>query len=197
MKFKNKLKTPTLLLVVGIISQAGIAFSSWAIINNGESIKSSMDANTGNVQIGINGVELVTTTNLSIGRYFYYVNGESVASADVSYSFSITPSLLPKGLVSDNGSGGFSFELIGDLYLDSISIFDEGDKYLTSVKLNDSEISTLGYNGKELSFDLNFSTATQGEVAETFILSFTFDNTLILDYRNEILSEPFKLEITR
>lgn len=197
MKFQNKIKIPILLISIGVIAQAGIAFSSWLIISNEELIIDSINGSAGEVSVGISGVELNVKKKLNVGRYFYYVGGESVENAELSYSFNITPSLLPKDLVLETENGGYSFKLIGNLYLDNISIFDEGDAYLSSAKFNNSEISSLGYNGKELIFDLEFETATQNDIEEEFVLSFTFNNKLILDYRSDILSEPFKLEVTR
>lgn len=197
MKFQNKIKIPILLISIGVIAQAGIAFSSWLIISNKELVIDSINGSVGETSVGISGVELNVKKKLNVGRYFYYVDGESVENAELSYSFNITPSLLPKDLVLETENGGYSFKLIGNLYLDNISIFDEGDAYLSSAKFNNFEISSLGYNGKELIFDLEFETATQNDIEEEFILSFTFNNKLILDFRSDILSEPFKLEVTR
>ena len=98
MRFKTKLKLPIVLISVGVIAQAGIAFSAWVIINNGANIKSTVDGNIGEVQIGIPGIKLASTSDLLIGRYFYYVNDSSSPHsspyADLTYTFSITPSLL-------------------------------------------------------------------------------------------------------
>ena len=196
MRFKNKLKLPIVLISVGVIAQAGIAFSAWVIINNGANIKSTIDGDIGEVQIGIPGIELTSTSDLLIGRYFYYVNGSSSENADLTYTFSITPSLLPGVMKKDNGSGGFEFTLKCDLTLESTAIFND-DTYLTAVKLNDAPVSSLGYNGKDLIFDLDFSTNGQAEVAETFNLAFTFSNSLILDHRDEIQNGTFLLEISR
>ena len=197
MRFKSKIKIPIFLISLGIIAEAGIAFSTWVIVSTGENIENKVNGNIGNVQIGIPGIELSSTSDLLIGRYFYYVNGSSSSSADLSYTFSITPTLLPNELKTDNGNGGYTFKLNCDLTFKSTSIFNEGDSYLTSVKLNETPISTLGYNGTDLIFDLNFSTKGQGDEIETFILSFTFTNSLILDYRDEIQNSEFMLEISR
>ena len=196
MRFKNKLKLPIVLISVGVIAQAGIAFSAWVIINNGANIKSTIDGDIGEVQIGIPGIELTSTSDLLIGRYFYYVNGSSSENADLTYTFSITPSLLPGVMKKDNGSGGFEFTLKCDLTLESTAIFND-DTYLTAVKLNDAPVSSLGYNGEDLIFDLDFSTNGQAEVAETFNLAFTFSNSLILDHRDKIQNSTFLLEISR
>ena len=196
MRFKNKLKLPIVLISVGVIAQAGIAFSAWVIINNGANIESTVDGNIGEVQIGIPGIELASTSDLLIGRYFYYVNESSSPHADLTYTFSITPSLLPGVMKNDNGSGGFEFTLKCNLTFESTAIFND-DTYLTAVKLNDAPVSSLGYNGKDLIFDLDFSTNGQAEVAETFNLAFTFSNSLILDHRDEIQNGTFLLEISR
>ena len=197
MRFKNKLKLPIVLISVGVIAQAGIAFSAWVIINNGENIESTVDGDIGEVQIGIPGIELTSTSDLFIGRYFYYVNGSSSPSADLTYSFFVTPSLLPGVMKNDTGSGGFEFTLKCNLTFESTAIFNQDDTYLTAVKLNGTPVSSLGYNGEDLIFDLNFSTTGQAEVAETFNLAFTFSNSLILDHRNEIQNGAFLLEISR
>lgn len=197
MRFKNKLKLPIVLISVGVIAQAGIAFSAWVIINNGANIESTVDGNIGEVQIGIPGIELASTSDLLIGRYFYYVNESSSPHADLTYTFSVTPSLLPGVMKNDNGSGGFEFTLKCDLTFESTAIFNQDDTYLTAVKLNGTPVSSLGYNGADLIFDLNFSTTGQAEVAETFNLAFTFSNSLILDHRNEIQNGTFLLEISR
>lgn len=196
MRFKNKLKLPIVLISVGVIAQAGIAFSAWVIINNGANIESTVDGDIGEVQIGIPGIELTSTSDLLIGRYFYYVNDSSLPHADLTYTFSITPSLLPGVMKKDNGSGGFEFTLKCDLTFESTAIFND-DTYLTAVKLNDASVASLGYNGEDLIFDLDFSTNGQAEVAETFNLAFTFSNSLILDHRNEIKNGTFLLEISR
>ena len=199
MRFKNKLKLPIVLISVGVIAQAGIAFSAWVIINNGANIESTVDGNIGEVQIGIPGIELAFTSDLLIGRYFYYVNESSSPHADLTYTFSITPSLLPGVMKNDNGSGGFEFTLKCDLTFESTAIFNQDDTYLTAVKLNDAPVPvpSSGYNGEDLIFDLNFSTTGQAEEVETFNLSFTFSNSLILDHRNEIKNGTFLLEISR
>ena len=86
MRFKNKLKLPIVFISVGVIAQAGIAFSAWVIINNGANIESTVDGNIGEVQIGIPGIELASTSDLLIGRYFYYVNESSSPHADLTYT---------------------------------------------------------------------------------------------------------------
>lgn len=196
MRFKNKLKLPIVLISVGVIAQAGIAFSAWVIINNGGNIESTVDGDIGDVQIGIPGIELISTSDLLVGKYFYYVNGSSLPSADLTYSFSVTPSLLPGVMKKDNGSGGFEFTLKCDLTFESTAIFND-NTYLTAVKFNDTPVSPSGYNGEDLIFDLNFSTKGQAEEVETFKLSFTFSNSLILDHRDEIQNGTFLLEISR
>ena len=42
MKFQNKIKIPILLISIGVIAQAGIAFSSWLIISNEELVIDSI-----------------------------------------------------------------------------------------------------------------------------------------------------------
>ena len=197
MRFKNKLKLPIVLISVAVIAQAGIAFSAWVIINNGGNIESKIEGEIGEVQIGIPGIELTSTSDLLVGKYFYYVNGYSSPSADLTYTFSITPSLLPGVMKNDNGSGGFKFTLECDLTFESTAIFNPDDTYLTAVKLNDTLVPSLGYNGEDLIFYLNFSTNGQAEEVETFNLSFTFSNSLILDHRDKIQNGTFLLEISR
>lgn len=197
MRFKNKLKLPIVLISVGVIAQAGIAFSAWVIINNGGNIESTIDGDIGEVQIGIPGIELASTSDLLVGKYFYYVNGSSSPNADLTYSFSVTPSLLPGVMKNDNGSGGFEFKLKCDLTFESTAIFNQDDTYLTAVNFNGTPVPSLGYNGEDLIFDLNFSTKGQAEAVETFKLSFTFSNSLILDHREEIQNGTFLLEISR
>lgn len=197
MKFKNKSSIPIFLIVLSILSQTGVAFSSWVIINN-KSDNFSGCSELGTIQIGIPGISISLENGLVIGKYFYFVNNESSFEGELSYSFNITPSLLPKDLVTTNQNGGFDFKLIGNLSLENCTIFNESETnpYLLNVKLKAIEIDSLDYKGNDLIFDLNFSTASQGNDIEEFSLSFCFSNKLILEFRDELLKNSFNLEIS-
>lgn len=201
MKIKNKIKLPILLIILGVISQSGIAYASWAMINVNESIETNLKTDAGEIVNGISGINLICTQKLNVGKYFYNVNSSHSSTADLIYNFEIIPANLPQDFKISSENGGYEFSLYANLSLGDVPLFDAQKTYVDSIKFNKEEMKeemkNPGFEGADLILTIHFETSGTGEEVETFSLNITFNQKLILDYRNDIINQSFLMELTR
>ena len=203
MKIKNKIKLPIILIMLGVISQSGIAYASRAMINVSEPIETNLKTDAGEIVNGISGIDLSCTQKLSVGKYFYYdyVNNSHSSTADLVYNFKIIPANLPQDFKIASGNGGYEFSLYANLSLGEVPLFAKntyGDGiYVDSIKFNKVEMENPGFEGSDLILTINIETKGTGEEVETFSLNVTFNQKLILEHRNDIINQSFLMELTR
>ena len=201
MKIKNKIKLPILLIILGVMSQSGIAYASWAMINVSEPIETNLKTDAGEIVNGISGIDLSCTQKLNVGKYFYNVNGLHSLTADLIYNFEIIPANLPQDFKIVSENGGYIFTLYANLSLGEVPLFDKEKTYVDSIKFNNVEIENPGFEVNDLILTINFETNGTGEEVETFSLNVTFNQKLILDYRNgiinQLINQSFLMELTR
>ena len=197
MKIKSKIKLPIILIILGVISQSGIAYASWAMINVSEPIERNLKTDAGEIVNGISGIDLSCKQKLSVGKYFYYVNSSHSSNADLIYNFEIIPANLPQDFKIVSENGGYEFSLFANLSLGEVPLFDAEKTYVDSIKFNNEEIENPGFEGSDLILTINFETKGTGEEVEAFSLNVTFNQKLILDHRNDIINQSFLMELTR
>lgn len=201
MKIKNKIKLPIFLIILGVISQSGIAYASWAMINVSEPIETNLKTDAGEIVNGISGIDLSCTQKLSVGKYFYYVGSSHSSTADLIYEFAIIPANLPQDFKIASENGGYEFSLYANLSLGEVPLFDIDKTYVDSIKFgkeeNKEEMESPGFEGSDLILTIHFETDGIGEEVETFSLNVTFNQKLILKYRNAIINQSFLMELTR
>lgn len=195
MKLNNKLKLTTSLLFLAIFTQLGVAYGSWVVLNpDFQAVLNKISINTGEFINGIPGISITNVTKLMLGTYLFYNDktGSSL-TGDLIYTFNINTNELDSSLKIDNGRGGYAFTLKGTLSINDIEIFKD-KTYLNSVDLEGNSISPT-YNGTNISFNVNFN--TQSNATNTFKLKFTFNNKLILSYKESIINNSFKLTLAK
>ena len=201
MKIKNKIKLPIFLIILGVISQSGIAYASWAMINVSEQIETNLKTDAGEIVNGISGINLICTQKLNVGKYFYNVNSSHSSIADLVYNFEIIPANLPQDFKIASENGGYEFSLYANLSLGEVPLFDTDKTYVDSIKFgkeeNNEEIENPGFEGSDLILTIHFETNGTGDEVETFSLNVTFNQKLILDHRNDIINQSFLMELTR
>lgn len=197
MKIKNKIKLPIFLILLGVISQSGIAYASWAVINVSEPIETNLKTDAGEIVNGISGIDLICTQKLNVGKYFYNVNSSHASTADLVYNFEIIPANLPQDFKIISENGGYEFTLYANLSLGEVPLFDAEKTYVDSIKFNNVEMENPGFEGSDLILTINFETKGTGEEVETFSLNVAFNQKLILDHRNDIINQSFLMELTR
>ena len=197
MKIKSKIKLPIFLILLGVISQSGIAYASWAMINVSDPIEKNLKTNAGEIVNGISGIDLICSQKLNVGKYFYYVNSSHSSNADLIYNFEIIPANLPQDFKIASENGGYEFTLYANLSLGEVPLFDAEKTYVDSIKFNNVEIENPGFEGNDLILTINFETKGTGEEVEAFSLNVTFNQKLILDHRNDIINQSFLMELTR
>ena len=197
MKIKSKIKLPIILIILGVISQSGIAYASWAMINVSEPIERNLKTDAGEIVNGISGIDLSCKQKLSVGKYFYYVNSSHSSNADLIYNFEIIPANLPQDFKIVSENGGYEFSLFANLSLGEVPLFDAEKTYVDSIKFNNEEIENPGFEGSDLILTIHFETNGTGDEVETFSLNVTFNQKLILDHRNDIINQSFLMELTR
>ena len=197
MKIKNKIKLPIILITLGVISQSGIAYASWAMINVNEPIEANLKTDAGEIVNGISGIDLICAQKLNVGKYFYNVDSLHFSTADLVYNFKIIPANLPQNFKIASENGGYEFSLYANLSLGEVPLFDAEKTYVDSIKFNNIEMENPGFEGSDLILTIHFETKGTGEEVETFGLNVTFNQKLILDYRNDIINQSFLMELTR
>lgn len=197
MKIKNKIKLPIFLIMLGVISQSGIAYASWAMINVSEPIETNLKTDAGEIVNGISGIDLSCTQKLSVGKYFYYVNSSHSSTADLVYNFDIIPANLPQDFKIASENGGYEFSLYANLSLGEVPLFDTKKTYVDSIKFNKVEMENPGFEGSDLILTINIETKGTGKEVEEFSLNITFNQKLILEHRNDIINQSFLMELTR
>ena len=197
MKIKSKIKLPIILIILGVISQSGIAYASWAMINVSEPIERNLKTDAGEIVNGISGIDLICTQKLNVGKYFYNVNSSHSSNADLIYNFEIIPANLPQDFKIVSENGGYEFSLFANLSLGEVPLFDAEKTYVDSIKFNNEEMENPGFEGSDLILTIHFETNGTGDEVETFSLNVTFNQKLILDYRNDIINQSFLMELTR
>ena len=197
MKIKSKIKLPIILIILGVISQSGIAYASWAMINVNEPFETNLKTDAGEIVNGISGIDLSCKQKLSVGKYFYYVNSSHSSNADLKYNFEIIPANLPQDFKIVSENGGYEFSLFANLSLGEVPLFDAEKTYVDSIKFNNEEIENPGFEGSDLILTIHFETNGTGDEVETFSLNVTFNQKLILDHRNDIINQSFLMELTR
>lgn len=197
MKIKSKIKLPIILIILGVISQSGIAYASWAMINVSEPIERNLKTDAGEIVNGISGIDLICTQKLNVGKYFYNVNSSHSSNADLIYNFEIIPANLPQDFKIASENGGYEFSLFANLSLGEVPLFDAEKTYVDSIKFNNEEMENPGFEGSDLILTIHFETNGTGDEVETFSLNVTFNQKLILDYRNDIINQSFLMELTR
>lgn len=196
MKLNNKLKLTTSLLFLAIFTQLGVAYGSWVVLNpDFQAVLNKISINTGEFINGIPGITLTNVTKLKFGKYLFYNDetGKSSLTGELIYTFDVNPNQLDSSLKIDNGSGGYTFTLKGSLSINDVEIFND-KTYLKSVELEDNPISPT-YNNTNISFSVNFN--IQSNATNTFKLKFTFNNELILSYKESIINNSFKLTLAK
>ena len=197
MKLNNKLKLTTSLLFLAIFTQLGVAYGSWVVLNpEFQAILNKISINTGEFINGIPGISITNVTTLKFGTYLFY-NDETRKSSltgDLIYTFNINANELDSSLKIDNGSGGYEFTLKGSLSINDEEIFSD-DTYLKSVDLVDVNSISPTYNVTNISFSVKFN--IQSNATNTFKLRFTFNNELILSYKESIINNSFKLTLAK
>lgn len=196
MKLNNKLKLTTSLLFLAIFTQLGVAYGSWVVLNpDFQAVLDKISINTGEFINGIPGISITNVTKLKLGKYLFYNDetGKSSLYGDLIYTFNINANELDSSLKIDNGSGGYKFTLKGSLSINDEEIFTD-NTYLKSVVLDKNSISPA-YNGTNISFNVNFN--TQSNATNTFKLKFTFNNKLILSFKESIINNSFKLTLAK
>ena len=197
MKIKSKIKLPIILIILCVISQSGIAYASWAMINVSEPIERNLKTDAGEIVNGISGIDLICTQKLNVGKYFYNVNSSHSSNADLIYNFEIIPANLPQDFKIASENGGYEFSLFANLSLGEVPLFDAEKTYVDSIKFNNEEMENPGFEGSDLILTIHFETNGTGDEVETFSLNVTFNQKLILDYRNDIINQSFLMELTR
>lgn len=196
MKLNNKLKLTTSLLFLAIFTQLGVAYGSWVVLNpDFQAVLDKISINTGEFINGIPGITLTDVTKLKLGKYLFYNDetGKSSLTGDLIYTFDVNPNQLDSSLKIDNGSGGYAFTLKGTLSINDIVIFNN-NAYLNDINLQDNTI-TPTYNGTNISFSVKFN--IQSNATNTFKLRFTFNNKLILSFKESIINNSFKLTLAK
>lgn len=198
MKLNNKLKLTTSLLFLAIFTQLGVAYGSWVVLNpDFQAVLNKISINTGEFINGIPGISITSVTKLKLGTYLFYNDndekGKSSSTGDLIYTFNINTNELDSSLKIDNGSGGYAFTIKGSLSINDEEIFTD-NTYLDSVYLEDNLISPT-YNDTNISFSVNFN--TQSNATNTFKLKFTFNNKLILSYKESIINNSFRLTLAK
>ena len=196
MKLNNKLKLTTSLLFLAIFTQLGVAYGSWVVLNpEFQAVLNKISINTGEFINGIPGITITSVTKLKLGTYLFYNDeGKSSLTGDLIYTFNVNTNELDSSLKIDNGSGGYAFTLKGSLSINDEEIFTD-NTYLDSVELVDGNSISPTYNGTNISFSVNFN--TQSNATNTFKLKFTFNNKLILSYKESIINNSFKLTLAK
>lgn len=195
MKIKRSKKIATLMCVASIIGLASAAFAMWTVIEVQPSdIKINIE--NGEVISSISGFEITETTDLKIGKYFFYddVKKTHVNTAELNYMFAVTPSLVEDEYKTVSGNG-YSIKFNATLSLGSSTIFGD-NSYVTKIALNGNPIDGI-YNSSSLDFPIEFITTSQGADVKEFNLSFTFSNKVILDHRDDIINQYFTLILSR
>lgn len=192
MKIKNRFKLGIVLMLTSIISIFGIGFSSWIHINESNPIENEIDVSNGITEIDINGIEVICKTSFKIGKYFYYVDNASSSTINLIYTLQVTPSLLDSDYKIDNGDG-YSFNLKGELSLSNLNVFNNNSN-LESASFNEMEMDLI-FNNSLVEFSIPVSTSSKDNNVEEFNLSFTFNNNLILNYRESLLNSHFTLKL--
>ena len=197
MKIKNKSRLGIALFTLSVVSLVGVAFSTWVVVeDNFDPMNNTVNVEQGTVNTTISGVEIKNNTEFKVGRYFYYVNDTHSSTIDLVYTFNITPSSLSDGFKKPS-ENGYAFDLNTKLSLNNLPIFSAGDStYLDKIVFNNQEISKPTLNSSSVDFVLNFQTSATGEIPEPFKLKFTFNNNLILNYRDQILGQKFLLQVS-
>lgn len=196
MKLNNKLKLTTSLLFLAIFTQLGVAYGSWVVLNpEFQAVLNKISINTGEFINGIPGISITNVTELKLGTYLFYNDktDKSSRTGDLIYTFNVNTNELDSSLKIDNGSGGYTFTLKGSLSINDEEIFGD-NTYLNSVYLEDNLISPT-YNVTNISFSVEFN--TQSNATNTFKLKFTFNNKLILSYKEKIINNSFKLTLAK
>lgn len=195
MKLNNKLKLTTSLLFLAIFTQLGVAYGSWVVLNpDFQAVLNKISINTGEFINGIPGISITNETKLKLGTYLFYNDtGKSSLTGDLVYTFNINANKLDSSLKIDNGNGGYAFTLKGSLSINDEEIFTD-NTYLDSVYLGGNLISPT-YNDTNISFSVNFN--IQSNATNTFTLKFTFNNKLILSYKESIINNSFKLTLAK
>ena len=168
------------------------AFSNWVNVINPEPINDDVNFSEGLIKNGINGIEVTYDSNFNVGKYFYYVEGKSSRTTELLYTLHVKPALLDDSFKLESGNG-YSFSLKGQLSLDNLSIFSNNSN-LEAAKLNGVDLPLI-YQNYVVEFTLPIQTSTRGNVIEEFKLSFTFNNNLIINYRDSLLKNNFTLRI--
>lgn len=195
MKLNNKLKLTTSLLFLAIFTQLGVAYGSWVVLNpDFQAVLNKISINTGEFINGIPGISITSVTKLKLGTYFYNdETGKSSLTGDLIYTFNVNTNELDSSLKIDTSSGGYAFTLKGSLSINDEEIFTD-NTYLNSVFLDKNPISPT-YKGTNISFNVNFN--TQSNATNTFKLRFTFNNKLILSFKESIINNSFKLTLAK
>ena len=195
MKIKRNKKIATLMCVVSIIGLTSAAFAMWTIIETTPSDK-KIDIENGEVISSISGFEIRETSDLKIGKFFFYddVNKTHVDADELNYKFVVTPSLVEEEYKTVSGNG-YSIKFNATLSLGSSTIFSN-NSYVTKIALNGNPVKGI-YNSSSLDFPIDFITTSQGANEEVFNLSFTFSNKVILDHRDDIINQDFTLILSR
>lgn len=197
MKLNNKLKLTTCLLFLAIFTQLVVAYGSWVVLNpDFQAVLDKISINTGEFINGIPGISITNVTKLMFGTYLFYNDetGKSSLTGDLIYTFNINANELDSSLKIDNGSGGYEFTLKGSLSINDDEIFSD-DTYLKSVDLVDVNSISPTYNVTNISFSVKFN--IQSNATNTFKLRFTFNNELILSYKESIINNSFKLTLAK
>ena len=168
------------------------AFSNWVNVINPEPINDDVNFSEGLIKNDINGIKVTYDSNFNVGKYFYYVEGERNRTTELLYTLHVKPALLDDSFKLESGNG-YSFSLKGQLSLDNLSIFSNNSN-LEAAKLNGVDLP-LKYQNYVVEFMLPIQTSTRGNAIEDFKLSFTFNNNLIINYRNSLLKNNFTLRI--
>ena len=192
MKVKNRFRLGIVLMLTSIISIFGIGFSSWVHINETNPIENEIDVSNGITEIDINGIKAICKTSFKIGKYFYYVNNASSNTIDLIYTLQVTPSLLDNDYKIDNG-GGYSFNLKGELSLSNLNVFNNNSN-LESASFHEREMDLI-FRNSLVEFNIPISTSSKDSNVEEFNLSFTFNNNLIINYRESLLNSHFTLKL--
>ena len=197
MKIKNKSRLGIALFTLSVVSLVGVAFSTWVVVEgNFDPMNNTVDVQQGTVNTTISGIVIKNNTEFKVGRYFYYVNNSHSSTIDLIYAFNITPSSLTDAFKNPS-QNGYAFDLNASLSLNALPIFSAGGiTYLDQISFNDQAISDPTLHSSSVDFILNFQTATTNETPESFELKFTFNNNLILNYRDQILGKKFLLQVS-
>ena len=197
MKIKNKSRSGIALFTLSVVSLVGVAFSTWVVVEgNFDPMNNTVKVEQGTVNTTISGIEIKNNTEFKVGRYFYYVGDAHSSTIDLVYTFNITPSSLSEAFKNPN-ENGYAFDLNTSLSLNALPIFSAGGTtYLDRISFNDKSISDSTLHSSSVDFVLNFRTSTTGETPESFELKFTFNNNLILNYRDQILGQKFLLQVS-